>query len=214
MKLGDTTQHLNQGAVMDWLKGITIPKERKPLPSLPAVNQKIDHEAFKILFRDTLDKRAGKKLDNQRLEELLATARSYYRQFPSEAETLAFLVVPLFQLFGWKQNQMSLEWQRVDMALFEGEKNKEENLKVVIEAKRHGYSCLTAFKQADNYAKRYKNCEQLVLTDGIRFAVYNRRGETFNLEGYLNLLNPVEHYAIYNCAGAQVVINALMNARN
>ena len=52
----------------------------------------------------------------------------------------------------------------------------DKNLAVVVEAKALHEAVLGAFGQAKDYAKKYQNCERIILTDGLRYGVYLRDG--------------------------------------
>ena len=58
--------------------------------------------------------------------------------------------------------------------------------------------------QAAAYAlkKGRENCERLIVTDGIRFALHRRVGDKFHLTAYLNLLRLRDKYAALQCKGA------------
>src|SRR5260370_42567094 len=61
---------------------------------------------------------------------------------PSEHETVAYLVVPLLRALGWTPQRMAVEWNHVDVALFEQLPRSDKSLRVVAEAKKMDNSCL------------------------------------------------------------------------
>ena len=77
----------------------------------------------------------------------------------------------------------------MDIALFSRLPRRNENLVAVVEAKKKGKSCLTAFSQALDYANdKGKNaCNRLIVSDGLRYGVYIRKGDDYNLYAYVNL---------------------------
>ena len=105
---------------------------------------------------------------------------------PSEHETVAYLVVPLLRALGWTPQRMAVEWNHVDLALFNQLPRRDESLRVVVEAKKMDNSCLTAMSQAMSYAQGKSGCHRLIVTDGLRYGVYIRGQEVFNLYAYLN----------------------------
>ena len=114
-------------------------------------------------------------------------------------------VVPFLRALGWTPQKMAVEWNHVDIALFSNLPRKDDNLTVVVEAKRRGNSCLTAKSQAEEYA-RSKGCDRLIVTDGIRFGIFGKIDERFQLISYLNITRLRNSYPIYDCFGAREAI--------
>ena len=58
--------------------------------------------------------------------------------------------------------------------------------------------------QARNYALRpgRGECNRLIVTDGIRYALHRRSGSAFDLKAYLNILSLRDCYPMLNCGGA------------
>ena len=100
---------------------------------------------------------------------------------------------------------MSVEWNRVDIALFNILPRCNENLSVVVEAKRMDESCFKAVSQARDYAllQGREACRRLVVTDGVRYAVHRRLDGSFQAtpDSYLNLAEPRKTYPILGCEG-------------
>jgi len=42
-------------------------------------------------------------------------------------------------------------------------------------------------------------CDRLIVTDGIRYALYRREGEEFKMQAYLNILDMRDNYVIHGC---------------
>ena len=104
---------------------------------------------------------------------------------------------------------MGIEWNRVDIALFNKLPRNDENLSVVIEAKKKGSSCLTAVSQAASYAAGKKNCARLIVTDGLRYGVYLRKKRRFELYAYFNITRFKSSYPIYGCHGVKEALRAM-----
>jgi hypothetical protein len=216
LKLGDTTQELNIGPVTEWLSSLVIPNEAflKPLPDLPesASNKEIPVELIsEFLFDHGV---ASSSITHllQEIGELTRIAKWYQRSEgkPSEHETVAYLVVPLLRALGWTPQRMAVEWNRVDVALFDQLPRKDSNLQVVVEAKKMDNSCLSAMSQAMSYAEGKSECLRLIVTDGIRYGIYIRKGEeTFRLYAYMNLARLRQEYPIYGCKGAKDALLAM-----
>lgn len=107
---------------------------------------------------------------------------------------------------GWTPQKMGIEWNKVDLALFETLPREDDNLDVVVEAKKKDKSCLTAKSQAGSYAKKRPNCKRLIVTDGLRYGIYVKANDEFSFHSYLNLTDLKTSYPIFNCSGA---MNAL-----
>ena len=123
---------------------------------------------------------------------------------PSEQETVCYLVVPLLLSLGWSQQTAAVQWHYVDVALFSGMPPTEATLACVVEAKLLGRSVFAPTGQAADYALRAgrENCNRLIVTDGIRYALHRRSAHEFKLEAYLNILNMRDSYPVLGCKGA------------
>ncbi|PHV21349.1 hypothetical protein CSQ92_18545 [Janthinobacterium sp. BJB446] len=215
MNQGDTTQRLSNGPVIDWLKTLDIYtnfQATKPVAVLP---QQEDREIAlpeisSFLFDHGVASSSITSLLNE-IGELTRIGKWYKRsQKPSEHETVAYLVVPLLRALGWTPQRMAVEWNRVDLALFERLPRKDSNLCAVVEAKKMDDSCLMAMSQALRYAETRTDCHRLIVTDGLRYGVYTRPGEgAFNLYAYFNLVRLRKDYPAYRCMGAREALLAL-----
>jgi len=143
--------------------------------------------------------------------ELSRIANWYQRSdMPSEHETVAYLVVPLLRALGWTPQRMAIEWNRIDVALFERLPRSDESLRIVVEAKKMDNSCLRAAPQAETYAGSRMGCDRLIVTDGMRYGVLTRStDEGFKLHAYMNLARLRSGYPIYGCEGAQEALLAM-----
>jgi hypothetical protein len=215
LKFGDTTQLLDgASAVVPWMQSLQISeseytRELKPLPRCQTKNQ-IEEE---IIADYLYDKGvASDSIENLMREfgELTRIAKWYVRtNAPSESETVAYLVVPLLRALGWSPQKMALEWNNVDLAIFNKLPRCNENLSIVIEAKKKGYSCLSALSQAQTYALNKPNCKRLIVTEGIRYGIYTKKNDSFELYAYMNLTNFQNEYPIYNCFGIKEALRAM-----
>ena len=216
LKLGDTTQKLTDGPVTEWLAQLHISDEKfsTPLRGLPVSigNNEISVEAISGFLFDHGVASASITHLLQEIGELTRIAKWYQRSEgkPSEHETVAYLVVPLLRALGWTPQRMAVEWNRVDVALFENLPRNDSNLQVVVEAKKMDNSCLSAASQAKSYANGKPKCHRLVVTDGIRHGIYIRKGdEDFILYAHMNLARLRESYPVYECKGARDVLLAM-----
>ena len=219
LKFGDTTQLLNESKshlVIKWMKSLdgseTVGQPKlKDLPSKNDNARNIDIEEISdFLFDEGVASASILNLLNE-IGELIRIANWYYRgnQSPSENETVNYLVVPLLRALGWTPQRMAIEWKRIDIALFSGLPRSKDRLSVVIEAKKKGYSCLSAFQQALKPALKVKNCKRIVVTDGLRYGVFTKNSnnsdkpQEFSLHAYLNLTRLRDEYPLYDCKGAK-----------
>lgn len=211
LKQGDTTQPLNSKKVENWLEGLEIPKEnyQRGLIEIPRLLKKSEitlDEISEYLYDKGISSNSIENLLRE-IDELIRIAK-WYKKFsqygkPSEFETVAYLVIPLLRALGWTPQKMAVEWNNVDVALFNQLPRDDQNLTVVVEAKKIDNSCLSAFSQAEQYAKGKTVCERLIVTDGLRYGVYFKEKEQFNLKAYMNLTLLKSDYPVYNCAGVR-----------
>jgi hypothetical protein len=215
LKMGDTTQTLNEGPVQEWLASLNVPGAawQRPLTQLPGPADKFETTMSSIsnfLFdRGVASASVGHLLAE--IGELTRIANWYQRAGkPSEHETVAYLVVPLLRALGWTPQRMAVEWNRVDVALFDRLPREDSRLRVVVEAKRMDNACLSALSQAEAYAKDKPACTRLIVTDGMRYGVYLRDPQGgFLLHAYLNLVRLRSRYPIYDCGGAEDALLAM-----
>jgi hypothetical protein len=215
LKLGDTTQKMNVGPVTELLAHLPVPDDAwiRPLVALPAAAAGNDISVDKIsefLFDHGVASASITNLVNE-IGELTRIAKWYQRAgMPSEHETIAYLVVPILRALGWTPQRMAVEWNKVDVALFERLPRSDNSLRIVVEAKKMDNSCLTAKPQAMSYAQGKGECNRLIVTDGLRYGVYVRsKGEMFSLYAYMNLTRFRDHYPIYGCKGAEDALLAM-----
>lgn len=117
---------------------------------------------------------------------------------PSEHEVVAHLVLPIMRALGWSEQQLAVEWHRIDMAVFKKTPTDEKHCTLVCEAKGMGRGLQDAFMQAQLYCTRLRltGCRKILLTDGGRFYLYRKVGSRWGDEasGYLNVLKLRERY--------------------
>jgi hypothetical protein len=213
LKLGDTTQRLGEGAVLDWLKSLDAPSDAElpPLAVLPNPSTEVSvAEVSEYLFDSGVASDSVSRLLAE-MGELIRIGKWYLRgDGPSEHETVAYLVIPMLRALGWTPQRMAVEWNRVDVALFGKLPRADNTLRVVVEAKKMSNSCLMAASQAMDYARGKNSCHRLIVTDGLRYGVYVRAAdESFGLHAYLNLTKLRDQYPILRCGGAKAALLAM-----
>ena len=221
LKFGDTIQKLERtGPVFEWLS--EIPECDTKLPELPP-SCRPGKRARKIeiseLAEYLFDQGTAAGAINDLRQDILGLKQivSWYGRSgtkPSESETIAYLSVPLLRTLGWTPQRMAVEWNKIDIALFDKLPRADENIAVVVEVKRLGQSCLSANTQGAQYALGCgrDRCSRLVVTDGIRYGIYlKERNGTFpeTPTAYMNLNRMVRSYPILNCKGTPVALGLL-----
>ena len=215
LKFGDTTQRLSDGVVKEWLGELSIGSGdwNRPLRELPDSDD-VDELPIERVSEFLFDRGVASTSINALVAQIgeLTRIAKWYWQFgpPSEHETVAYLVAPLLRALGWTPQRMAVEWRSVDLALFERLPREDESLRVVVEAKKMGSSCLSAVSQASQYADGREQCNRLIVTDGIRYGVFERsKGGAFTPHAYLNLAQLRLNYPILECAGAPAALWAM-----
>ena len=218
LKMGDTIQSLTGNEVRAWLRTIEVEanSQDRKLAALPStcVHAAAPPNSIGIneIADDLFDSGVGAvSIDalTRGIDDLRRIASWYDRAdiAPSESETVAYLVVPLLRALGWTPQRMAVEWNHVDLALFDAMPRKNKNLSVAVEVKKRGRSCLNAKSQAEGYAEQpgRESCLRLIVTDGIRYGVYLRdSGAAFpdKPAAYLNLTQTRSSYPVLECEGA------------
>jgi len=211
LKLGDTTQRLDSPEVKKWIESLAKNKADGALATLPKSDkQNVEFEGIsEYLFDKGVSSNSIEMLIRE-IDELIRIAKWYSKyEKPSESETVTYLVVPLLRALGWTPQKMAVEWHNVDVALFSQLPRVDNNLSIVVEAKKKGDSCLSAKSQAQSYAKGKVNCERLIVSDGLRYGVYLKEGDEFILYAYFNLTALKNDYPIYGCHGVKEALQAM-----
>ncbi len=212
LKQGDTTQELTSTVVLEWLDSLDINFSLEiKLPKLPKDSQiEVEfEEVSEFLFDQGVSSNSIEILSKE-IDELVRIAKWYQRYGnPSEFETVAYLAVPLLRALGWTPQKMAIEWNNVDIALFSQLPRNNKNLNVVVEAKKKGNSCLSALSQAQAYAEGKNNCRRLIVTDGLRYGVYIKKNDVFELYAYFNITRLRNEYPIYECLGVKEALRVM-----
>lgn len=207
LKQGDTTQVINSSIVNSWLISLNINSQQKNhnLPSLPSAGRMTNEgEIAEYLYEHGVSNNFIESLLRE-FGELKRIAKWYVTKSPpSEFETVAYLVIPLLRSLGWTPQKMAIEWKNLDLALFNKLPRENDNLSAVVEAKKKDRSCLMAFSQAESYTVGRTSCERLIVTDGLRYGIFLKEDNRYNLYAYFNLLQLRESYPIYgDCKGVK-----------
>jgi hypothetical protein len=213
LKLGDPTQLLTSEEVRSWLKNLELSEEPE-LPELPKNN--VSPSSIQEIAEYLFDQGTSSNSIESLLKEIgeLQRISTWYSKVPkhhtpSEDETRAYLIVPLLRALGWTPQKMAIGWNKIDLALFENLPREDKNLIAVVEAKKKGMSCLTAKSQAESYAGGKENCNRLIVSDGIRYGVFIKQRNGFELHAYMNLTRFKDDYPVYPCKGIKEALRAM-----
>lgn len=192
-----------------WEAGTDVlPETIPPLPGL--LN---DDALIEMLIDDGLRVSAAEEVA-QTLRRVRRLAGWYVRRGRdvSEHETRSFIVLPLLLAIGWPEQQVKVEWKRLDLALFDGAYGQPSSeLAVIVETKRIHQGLWWAERQAQDYAKTYPTCRKLVVTDGITYKLLSRPSDTWTHTASMNLTRLRRgHWYLQGVGGAVDVFRALL----
>lgn len=95
-----------------------------------------------------------------------------FGQLPGEHEIVAHLVVPFLRGLGWRDENLSIEWCRTDIAVFSRLPRTAENCCLIVEAKALDTQLDAALDQVTGYAEcTGARCDVLV-TNGVRYRLH------------------------------------------
>ena len=210
------------GLVMGALKGLHIkeltdiadnildidPVEPEPEP--PSTEKVNDEDILKFLVQQGTRPSSSDEITST-ISKIRLLADYYYYQYGypwsdiGEHEIRTFLVVPLLLALGWSEQQIKVEFRKIDIACFRRpckSNNREEWEKecvAIIETKRFGAGLDYAHEQAKTYSKDFPNCQAVITTNGYCYKVYLRdQCDKFQEmpSAYINLLRPRDKYPL------------------
>lgn len=147
-----------------------------PLPELPAELPPL------TVVPDSLMGLVAQAAD---LLPLMQDARRF-GDLPSEDELIVHFVVPFLRALGWAPERIAVKWRYVDVAVFRELPRSPGSCRFLIEAKRLGAGVEGALEQAVGYASALDIRGDVVVTDGIRYRMYDGAREFAPL-AYANL---------------------------
>lgn len=107
-----------------------------------------------------------------------------------EHEIRTFLIVPLLTSLGWAEQKIKIEWNNIDVVFFDAPYSKNSKPVLIIESKRLWDGLLYAPDQAQQYAQKYPTCSLFIVSDGIRYKLYNKENDSWEYLAYMNLMSP------------------------
>jgi len=220
LRFGDSVQDACSNELQQWLTGLDIPKSAasRNLVTLPESCQhgeRREQVSLEQLTEGLFDLGIGLSdantvIDRMRELEMLSGWYKRAQDKPAENETIAYLVVPLLRALGWTPQRMAVEWNNIDLALFSRLPRNDANLAAVLEGKAMNKACLIAKEQGEGYvqAAERSRCERLIVTEGIRYAVFGKVGNSFAIHpgAYINLTRRLSDYPILRSGGAIAAI--------
>lgn len=106
---------------------------------------------------------------------------------PMEDELVAHNVVPFLRALGWPVERIAVKWRNIDVCVFSKLPRIPEHCYYLIEAKRLGAGVEGALKQAIGYVSALGVQCDVVVTDGIRYRMYEASTD-FAPVAYANLV--------------------------
>lgn len=148
-----------------------------PLPDLPVEEPPIAHvpDALRGIVAQAAD-----------LVPLLQDSDAF-GEYPSEDEMIVHFVVPFLRALGWPPERIAVKWRFIDVAVFRRLPRTAGNCHLVIEAKRLGAGVEGALDQAKGYVETLGVNRNVVVTDGIRYRMYDGDRD-FEALAYANLV--------------------------
>jgi len=108
-----------------------------------------------------------------------------------EYELRTFVVIPFLLSLGWSEQKIKLEYNKIDIALFNNTYNSKEKQepKIIIETKTFDDGLYFAQNQIQNYVNNYNDCQIFVTTNGYRYNIFKNVENEFIRYSYFNLLD-------------------------
>ena len=166
-----------------------------------------DNEILRFLIEEGIRPSSSDEITST-ISKIRLLAEYYYHMCPwediGEHETRTFLVVPLLLALGWSEQQIKIEFRKIDIACFRKpcKNNREEWEKecvAIIETKRFGAGLDYAHQQAKAYSEDFPHCQAVIATNGYCYKVYLRdQDNQFQTKpsAYVNLLRPRDKYPL------------------
>ena len=224
---------LNRGA----LSGLRQPKPKDVaddildtgtrVPILPEPSSEIsevtDDEILRFLIEEGIRPSLSDEITST-ISKIRLLADYYYHKCTwediGEHEIRTFLVVPLLLALGWSEQQIKIEFRRIDITCFRkpcksDNEEWEKECVAIIETKRFGAGLDYAHQQAKAYSEDFPLCQAVIATNGYCYKVYLRdQDNQFQTtpSAYINLLMLRDKYLLdpENVGGALEAIKWLL----
>jgi hypothetical protein len=179
-----------------WEKG---EESDKPLQSLPKPQKEIQlDQLIDSLMVFGLSANNAELITNtiRKLKRLANWYNSQGRDV-GEHEIRTFLIAPLITALGWAEQRIKIEWHNLDLVIFDQPYSDGAEPKIIIESKRLWDGLLYAPDQARKYAKNFEKCDYFIVTDGIRYKLFECGKRDWQYAAYVNLLSLKERHPIF-----------------
>lgn len=187
----------------------------------PVPSQRLPTAAPQLRLENLIDSLVEHGLPVGRGEEIIAAiervrrlARWYqnHQDDVGKHEIRTFLIIPLLLALGWPEQRIKVEFRRVDVALFERSYEPDATPTIVVESKRlYAGLGVDVSAQAAAYAAGYKTCHSLVISDGFRYKLAERRRKDWHESAYASLLDLRDRHPIdVKIKGARELFLALL----
>jgi len=192
--------------------GVDDPKIREPIKELIAQCQNRELKSLPGYLPEPLsidqigEELFAKGLPNESVEKVLIAIKRQRRMSrwyaeqgaksgrPTEHEIVAHMILPLLLALGWSEQLIAIEWNKIDLALFNSTPTKPDSCVLVCEAKGLWQGLQNAREQAIDYvengkAGKLEKCKKIMLTNGLRIYIYENDGKNWqeNPCGYFNV---------------------------
>lgn len=132
------------------------------------------------------------------IKRIIKLAKWYMDNDPQalEHEIRTFLVIPLLISLGWSEQKLKIEYNYIDIAVFQKPFKPNNKLApyIIVETKMFQNGLFYAAGQIKGYAQSYPACNLLVVTNGYRYWIYEKINGEFEASGYLNLFDLRQWY--------------------
>lgn len=195
---------VHDSSVRELLTEFDVTIFNRPLKELPSIDHRkySDDELGKELFKHGVS--------NKNIEDIIKSLNQAARliswywskgiagRSPTEHEIVSHIILPIFLGLGWSHQQIAVEWNKVDVALFKRTPTTEENCVLVIEAKGLNHPLGAILEQPKNYVKNLglKNVKLIVTTDGANVFVYSFDDDNEVPIGFFNVNNLQREYLL------------------
>lgn len=203
---------------LDPIRALLQLVQKRPLnemPELPA--EPLTPEEFSdALFREGLSYDAC--LHVERAIRKLRGLLNWYSQErspgrPTEHEVVAHMILPLMLALGWSEQLLSIEWRKIDLAVFTRAPTIPSSCGLVCEAKGMNNPLQNVVEQAVHYCDKHRldNCSKILVGDGGYFSLYRKADGKWETDpsGYISLRKLRRHYLLPKGADAVTTLMAL-----
>lgn len=120
-------------------------------------------------------------------------------RYSAEHEIRTFLVIPFFQSLGWPAQKIAIELaiqrKKIDIVLYKDADR--QNPIALVETKKIDSGLEHAYWQLLSYVDNFPSVEYLITTTGLRYALYEKRGNDWTQTAYINFNKMSDRHCCY-----------------